>query len=564
MAKSIEAAYDDWEPFTQETYDKTISDFVEFCKRAIRITDKAGVVKPFILNEAQLDYATKFFEEYNSKPEKPIEHVILKARQMGFSTLIATIIIYTCISLRNTSMGVAYVMPIEEDWESIAREKFLPILQSMHPDMVPEIKVGKKSSYTFVGYSDKEKLDNRVSGVSASSKTHARGRMIRGLILDEYATYTNAVDLKRGIMAAVPKVGRSYKILFSTAKGQNHFFDTWNNAKKTNNWRGFFYPWHTLAEYEMDAKPIQVLTPYQEKLVAEFEKRGYEKETWLRKLTWYEYMLANEAEGDEDTMMQEYPSFEEEAFLSSGRPAFKPRAMDKLRKEAEANPVHNGLPFVYVEPISYMGQVDNIVGYFEPVSKSAMKIFDSVSPGRRYVAGVDPSDGGEMGDFSAICVVDKENLQVVASYRAKIAQEELADVCIDLAKEYNNAQIIPERNTGQALISHIRHRGYGNIYNQQKLRTGNQGRGNYGIYMTYSVRSELVKYLQFLVNNGLWKDYDPDFFLEARYFNYDDKRGRWVADAGKTDDVIMSRVLCMPGLNMRQIYSKYDTTIQNL
>lgn len=556
----IEPAYE-WEPLSQQEFDDFFLEFELFCEHMVRVTDKNGDVVPFMLNEAQLDYSRVFFSEYLLPKDrhKPLEHIILKARQIGMSTVVAVLIAYTCMLLSNNSMEVAYVMPKEADAIDFLQRKFQPLLEGMHPDVLPEIQVNKKGTYLFVGYGSKaEVLNNRVSGMSAGTKSAGKSKTIRGLILDEYAEYRNAVDFERGIMATVPKTGRSYKLLFSTAKGQNHFWEAWENSKNQNNWKHFFYPWHFLAEYEVPANPIKMLTPYQESLIEEFEKRGYPRESWLRKLAWYSDMLENEAKGSEEYMFENYPSFEDEAFLSSGRPAFSPKKMKELADEADENIVENGKPYIHVEFLE--GRHDELPVAIQ-VARSPIKLFDSpdLSGSTNYLMGIDPADGGEHGDYSAICVVSAKDLKVVASFKAKVDQNELAEIAVNLARYFNDARMFPERNTGQAFIHWVRKQlRYTKIYADQKFRTTNENR--YGVYMTRSVRDTLVGDLKFLIQNNLWKDYDPDFHDECKSFVYDDSKGKYIAESGKHDDVIMARVLLIAGLNMRSIYEKHGVT----
>ena len=61
-------------------------DFGFYAKHALKIRTKEGEVKPFTLNEAQLRLLEAVTQQIES--EGKVRVVILKARQMGLSTLV--------------------------------------------------------------------------------------------------------------------------------------------------------------------------------------------------------------------------------------------------------------------------------------------------------------------------------------------------------------------------------------------------------------------------------------------------------------------------------------------
>jgi hypothetical protein len=278
-------------------------------------------------------------------------------------------------------------------------------------------------------------------------------------------------------------------------------------------------------------------------LLDEFEKAGYPTESWSRKLAWYDYVLETEAKGDEQYMYENYPSNEEESFLSSGRPVFNLANIMDLEESATRN------PFVYVEP--YTAEAGQNIGKvtFNVVPNSTIKMFAPPNELHTYVIGVDPSEGGEQGDFSAACVIDIQTRTTVAALREKIEQNDLAEVVVALAKYYNNAKIIPERNRGQAFITWCKRIGYHRIYADAKYST--LYNTNYGVYMTRQVKNDLITDMKFLINNKLLGDYDQDFLEEAKHFVY--KHNRAVGESGWHDDVVMSRLLAIRGLPLKEI-----------
>lgn len=79
-------------PKEMEDLRNTLDDFTVFCIRNLKIKTKAGTLEPLVLNAAQKKYAATVFEQL--KQGKPVCIIILKARQMGFSTVTEALFYY--------------------------------------------------------------------------------------------------------------------------------------------------------------------------------------------------------------------------------------------------------------------------------------------------------------------------------------------------------------------------------------------------------------------------------------------------------------------------------------
>ena len=88
--------------------------------------------------------------------------------------------------------------------------------------------------------------------------------------------------------------------------------------------------------------------------------------------------------------------------------------------------------------------------------------------GKEYVVAVDPAGGGSEGDYSAAEVLELETGLQCAEFAGHVGGLELAKVITDLAKEYNQAWLVVERNNHGSGVLALAETvcGYKRIYRQ--------------------------------------------------------------------------------------------------
>ena len=79
----------------------TTKDYIE---KFLKIRTKDMQIVPFILNKPQLRLYNAI--KLQAEQHKPIRLIVLKARQMGFSTLTEAIIFKNCATKKNISAGI--------------------------------------------------------------------------------------------------------------------------------------------------------------------------------------------------------------------------------------------------------------------------------------------------------------------------------------------------------------------------------------------------------------------------------------------------------------------------
>lgn len=377
---------------------------------------------------------------------------------------------------------------------------------------------------------------------------------IHCLVQDEHSKYLDPFTLEAGLLPAMS--GNTIRIVLFTAKGMNHSYDLSKTAQDPeSDWVYLFLPWYLLSEYEMTPvgkyESLRGLSDYDIFLFEEFKRAGVPKNKWQAKAMWYNYTFINEAKRDTKYMYENYPTVAEESFKASGSPIFD---ANKIR-EWEKQP-YRKLDVFYREGKTVFEYTDDgVIREKEPPRR-----------GQTYIIGADPADGEVAGDDSALVVfkLTDDKISAVCSYNGSISQNDFAELLYDVAMRYNEALIVPERNTGQLMIKWLTEiKGYFNIWTDaSKVSNYN----NLGVYTTVATKNEAIGRIKFLINNGHYEDFDPRFCEQAKYFTYERTPSgqlRAAAAGGHHDDTVMCRVIAMMALDMERFGNYNEMAIKD-
>lgn len=318
-AHYIESLYpSNWKELSKREWADVMLDFSKFVSHHI-IINKQGEAVQMKMNEAQ-EKVAELILRYVFPPKgqnpRPIKLVIHKSRQMGISTILTLIEKY--IASRKTKINLLHILPDEKLAKNYWIEKGEPLWQGSDPQILPAAKAtNTPTPYIQVKeYADTDMQVN-IRYTGSNSKSAMRSSTNHIVILDEYAFFENVRRLEKGVLASQPKTGMAITVYVSTSDGMNHFYDVVKQSQEPNSGiEHLFLPWHMLKEYERPISKESRLydlnkyepTDYDMKLFAIFEKSGYPEDSWLRKVSWYDYVLSTEAKGDTDYMKSEYPS----------------------------------------------------------------------------------------------------------------------------------------------------------------------------------------------------------------------------------------------------------------
>lgn len=269
-----------------------------------KIKDKAGNEIRFVPNPSQ------------QRLLKNLSYMmlILKARQMGFSTLIQIMMLDQCIFVPNTQAGV-----IAQDAESaskIFRDKLKFAWERMPSWVTKRIKE--------IGNSVRELEFSNGSSIRVA--TSLRSTTLQFLHVSEFGKICAKFPGKaREVMTgSIPALGNDgYCFLESTAEGREGKFyelvteaDTrikQNKPVKPRDWHLNFFPWYECEDYV--SEDHEDSTPKDDEYFATLEASGSVISQQQR--NWYLRTKRTVFAGDDQMMKQEYPASVEEAFETS-------------------------------------------------------------------------------------------------------------------------------------------------------------------------------------------------------------------------------------------------------
>lgn len=311
-------------------------DFPHYAEKALRIRTKSGSIEPLVLNAGQRlihDRAERQLAETGK-----VRALVLKARQMGFSTYIEGRLFWKVTHRRGVR---AFILTHRDD-----ATKNLFAMAKRYYDACPEpVKPALKASNATE--LDFGALDSGYRVATAESRGVGRSDTIQYLHGSEVAFWSNAAEHAAGAMQAVPDQPGTEVWLESTANGLGgYFYDMWQAAKRGDNaYDAIFVPWLVHGEYVSPVpdgwRPPGEFVEYAAalSLAPEQVRWAWEKNA--------ELATADGLPTDEICwrFRQEYPSTEEEAFQSSGHDSFVRRDL-VLKARKWSSPDQSQAPLV--------------------------------------------------------------------------------------------------------------------------------------------------------------------------------------------------------------------------
>lgn len=297
-----------------------------------KITDKSGNVITFKMNWAQE-------ELYNNLHYFDL---ILKARQLGFTTFIMIYFLDACLFNSNHRAGV--VAHTLDDAKSLFKNKI-----KFAYDKLPEWLKAERTAT-----SDSARTLEFSNGSSIYVGTSLRSGTFQKLLVSEYGKLSakypeKAKEVKTGALNTIADGQQIF--VESTAEGRvGEFYALCEQARKLKDLnkplariepKFFFFPWFKCPEYAANEQETKntVIGEEMLKYFTELEDQGItltkEQKAW--------YVLKKAQQGDD--MMQEFPSTPDEAFQGSLKGAYYTEEMKYIRERGQIcsvpyNPKH--------------------------------------------------------------------------------------------------------------------------------------------------------------------------------------------------------------------------------
>jgi hypothetical protein len=436
--------------------------------------------------------------------------IIVKARQLGYTTLAMADILWHCLFQPGSNL-----LLVSKNQDSANKNlgmvkfmyQFLPAwMKERGPRLIKDAEY--KLEYE---YADGMKCQVKSF---AGTETAGAGETATLVVLDEFALMEDPENTYRTILPTTDAGGRL--IIISTARGAyNQFAKLYRAAKQNQNqFVPLFQPWHssrliTMEEYES-------------------KRRDFLSEPWL--------------------FYAEYPSSDTEAFRESGNPRFPDLPADGNNNFIRGNLVETdkSIEFVYDEDGRFYvleDVIDNQVSYF---------------------IGADPAQG-RGGDFSTahVLAVDIDNRPYIAGYyRSNMVEPVQFAADLDLLGRfftgpYGAAMLAVEDQGGQGQLPiNELHRtlNYPNPYVFRQ--TGRKGTTRstrlFSFPMTPDRRKmvidKLAEYVACINGEPTIKNIHTDLLEELSQFVRQETPGgnvKYAADVGCHDDLVLSLAIAL-------------------
>lgn len=518
-----------------------------YIQKLLKIRDKEGRLIGLILNPPQM----RLYEAIRAqwKAGMPVRIIILKARQMGFSTLVVAIVFWlTATSSHVDSMIVAHK---DEATANLFRMAKL-FLDSLPDRLRPMTRASNAKELVFdlpTNYKGNAKgLGSRIRCATAGGAGVGRSYTLRCLHLSEYAFWPgNKATTFTGLVASVPDKPGTLIVIESTANGYDDFKKKWDAAVKAqrdglDGYVPIFFAWYEMPDYRRKPRPGFVRTEEEQALA---ETYGLDDE----QLAWRRWCIAEQCGGDIDLFHQEYPCSPDEAFISTGRCAFDKTALVLRRKQVQDDTWEQGIFRITYDTA---GKIDS--WKWEPEAGGPIRIRKKVEPGVPYVLGGDTAGTGS--DFFAGHVLDNRTGEQVAVVHHQFDERMFAVQVFCLGMYYNRALIGLEINYSTYPQMRLEELGYPNLYVRERYDTFTGQLVNaYGFETTPKTRPVIVDGLKDVAKYAIETITDYDTLGEMLTFVYDE---RWKpqAEVGEHDDLVMALAIA------HAIRGQQRTTVQ--
>ncbi len=497
-------------------------DYIEGC---LKIKTKSGTVVPFRLNDAQRKlYAVA---KRQQDAGKPVRLIILKARQLGFSTLTEGLIFHACATRKNVN---ALIVAHREDATANLFRMSKLFYDELPAPVKPMLRASNAQELVFENpsklRSEREArpgLRSRIRCATAGGRGIGRSDTLQCVHLSEYAFWPDGADGKAstlaGILQAVPSLPGTMVVIESTANGFEDFKERWDAAVAgENDFEPVFFAWFENPDYSMPVVPGTEWTPEERDLKAAYQLTD-------EQLQWRRWCIANNCGGSLDMFRQEYPASPGEAFLHSGTGVFDNEQI-VLRLERLPEPAGRG---------------EFTDGEWTESETGAITLYELPEEGVPYVLGGDTA--GEGSDYFTAIVIDNVTGRIAAKLRQKYSEPEYVRQIYALGRFYNDALVAIETNFSTYPVMKLQEMEYPNQYSREREDTyTRQMRKSYGFRTDRQSRPRAIANLVEVFSSHPEWFTDRELLEEMLTFCYNEDH-RPEALAGKHDDLVMGAAI---------------------
>ncbi len=518
----------------------------------------------------------------------PMWWIMLKARQIGWSTIVQGMLFQRVIFNKNMSV---LVIADELTRTQNIFDKSLLAYNNLPFFMRPEIQLNNRGKGIL--RFDRNDQDMRLvnPGLNSTFFTDAankpsgssRGFTLHGLHASEFGLFLRPKILTQDIVPALAKKNPlTIAVVEGTAdEGHNKTYKAmWEMAMKGKGlFRPMFAAWWKEKTY---CKPFSSLT--EEHGFLETQKTQHPEELELMskvedefgyrirpdQMNWYREQ-ADQFEGteaDREMMEQEYPSYPKSAFRTGGICAFPRKKLTRIEVRDVRTPIWWGELLFRMEgdqekpyfikhgPAKRDHNGDIMPGQQElPLYGAPLWIWEWPVSKDIYYEASDPSQGipdaHERTDFAAAQIFRVprkagERIRQCLEFKGYVDPKTLAKIVCQLGKFYNMCEMAPECNTLTEHIGNIIHiHKYPNIY---RWRRQDKITGHWTNFFGWETQSKsredlMARFKALLIEDSI--EIRSQRLLDEAMNFVDDGSGRFEAVGGQHDDTLFAAMICV-------------------
>ena len=487
---------------------------------------------------------------------EPIRVILLKARQLGGSTLIQCYFFWIQDRLKKNWHSL-----ILADVEGQARN-----IRGMYTTIAE----GHHREVTLTPYENSSNVRlyrerGNIIGVGSMQRPDSTRSYDYAMVhMSEVGLWKKTEgkspeDLVQAIRGAITDTHLSAEILESTAKGLGNFFHReWLSAMQNDSgYQPIFIAWHEIELYyrELTINPIDFINSF-----SKYEKWLWSIGATLEGINWYRKFKRDNNYSDW-RMKSEFPSTAIEAFQSTGKRFFAPDVVANARR---SNRPPEFIGEMYGEAHKGPRSLEKI--RFQETSNGNMKVWHKPVPlsvenvKNRYCVSVDIGGRSDGSDNSVIKAFDRMAQAeggapvTAAVWSGHLDFDLLAWKAIQICKWYNDAYYIPEDNkmnekhddtegTNYMTILDEIEGYYENIHTRTNPEQVRQGLPvSYGFFTTKQTKSQVLNTLNAAYRDYAYFEFDSQACDEADQFEIKENGSYGAVDGAHDDHVITTAI----------------------
>lgn len=505
--------------------------------------------------------------EYCWSQGMPVFWLLLKARQVGWSTLIQALCFARTIFNRLTN---TLILADEKVRSNHIFEMSHLALERLPWWLCPEI--ANDIFGELLKFDRKDKKERAIRPglrshffVDAANKLtgSSRGFTLQNVHITEPNLFNNVKVLTRHVFPAITKNNPlTIAAIEGTAEGRNNFYHRlYKEAEKKGThlkWRAKFVGWWQQKSYSKPFKTPEHKEGFQLRGVEThiFNKVLHEfgKEITKEQFHWRRQESADfeAAEGDAEGFEQEYPSYPDAAFQLQGLTAFPKRTL----KLVEVRDVRSPIWFGDIKLVQRRNgkTVPKLIRY-QDKHDAPLWLWETARPGVTYYLGGDPGHGVPGKDYSAASiwaapdVLSKggvhQPMRQVGEWMGYRGARKFAATVVALGYLFNTCELSIEYNLPTVIDELISVHEYEQLYRWRHLdKIKNRYTNYYGWVTNHKSRDALIdRFRDFMVDESI--EIRSQRLLDECFTFVDDGTGNRFDPVGDNahDDVLFAAMI---------------------